>query len=277
MINDSAKEPANGEYRIYWYMCSYADACNFNTHTPKRPVHVSYPTNFSISLNSRLVQTTSVSGRTGVSPLDITDMIPKSSEVSNSIIVNYNLTSMYVGMVMLAKKQTIKSMIKEIRAKNTMSADSVRKTFFKTSGNDDEDEDLVSTGALISLKCPLGLVRITTPSRSKYCQHSQCFDCECFLQMKQRVPSMKCPVCSLDIKSWRELILDCYFEDILIKTSTNDTHVYIEADGSWKPREQMQIEDINSRETRKRMIDVSSQDAIDLSDFSSSEDHLAGG
>ncbi|KAJ1820141.1 E3 SUMO-protein ligase pli1, partial [Coemansia sp. RSA 2599] len=278
MINMTAKEPANGEYRVYWYMCSYADACNFTTKTPKRPVEAFYPPSITIALNSRSVSTADIGGRARAAPLDITDLVPMSSEISNSMVVNYNVSSMFVGMVMLAKRHTITSMIREIRARNTVPADLVRKTFFKeTANNDDDDEDLVSTGALVSLRCPLGLVRITTPSRSKYCQHSQCFDCECFLQMKQRVPTIKCPVCSLDIKTWRELIVDCYFEDILNNTSSSDSHVYIEADGSWKPKEQMLAQDLDSRQKRKRSVDVNSQDAIDLSDFSCSEDNLARG
>ncbi|KAJ2706995.1 E3 SUMO-protein ligase pli1 [Coemansia sp. IMI 203386] len=275
MINDSTRGPDDGEYRIYWYMCTYSDACRFNTQTPQRPVEISYPSSFSLTLNSRSVPTTAVDGRSGIAPLDITDIVPKSSEVSNSMVVNYKVVSMFVGMAMLAKKQTIKSMIKDIRAKNAISADSVRKTFFKPSGAD--DDDIVSTGALVSLKCPLGLIRITMPTRSKYCQHSQCFDCENFLQMKQRVPSFKCPVCSIPIKSWRELILDCYFDDILKNTSDNDSQVYIEADGSWRPKEQMAVEDVDSWDINKRKLaDVSSQGAIDLSDFSSGEELPVG-
>ncbi|KAJ2601743.1 E3 SUMO-protein ligase pli1 [Coemansia sp. RSA 1722] len=275
MINDSTRGPDDGEYRIYWYMCTYSDACRFNTQTPQRPVEISYPSSFSLTLNSRSVPTTAVDGRSGIAPLDITDIVPKSSEVSNSMVVNYKVVSMFVGMAMLAKKQTIKSMIKDIRAKNAISADSVRKTFFKSSGAD--DDDIVSTGALVSLKCPLGLLRITMPTRSKYCQHSQCFDCENFLQMKQRVPSFKCPVCSIAIKSWRELILDCYFDDILKNTSDNDSQVYIEADGSWRPKRQMAVEDVDSWDMNKRkLVDVSNRDAIDLSDFSSGEELPVG-
>ncbi|KAJ1850246.1 E3 SUMO-protein ligase pli1, partial [Coemansia sp. RSA 486] len=93
----------------------------------------------------------------------------------------------------------------------------------------------------------------------------------------QRVPSFKCPVCSIAIKSWRELILDCYFDDILKNTSDNDSQVYIEADGSWRPKEQMAVEDVDSWDMNKRkLVGVGSQDAIDLSDFSSGEELPVG-
>ncbi|KAJ1848036.1 E3 SUMO-protein ligase pli1 [Coemansia sp. RSA 2703] len=90
--------------------------------------------------------------------------------------------------------------------------------------------------------------------------------------MKNQVPSTKCPVCSQDIKSWEELVIDLYFEDILQKTSSNEDQVYIEADGSWKPKKPMEAEDVDSILANKRLRINGNLDAIDLSDYSSSED-----
>ncbi|KAJ2380107.1 E3 SUMO-protein ligase pli1, partial [Coemansia sp. RSA 2603] len=225
-------------------------------------------------LNAQQLSPDVINGRKPGYPIDITSLSKMSSDETNQLAINYRNNGMHVGMVMLAKVHTPASIIKEIRKKNLVSAEEVRRRFFKgpEPGNEDDDDDLVSTGSLVSLKCPLGLMRIATPTRSKYCQHPQCFDCETFLQMKNQVPSTKCPVCSQDIKSWEELVIDLYFEDILQKTSSNEDQVYIEADGSWKPKKPMEAEDVDSIVANKRLRINGNSDAIDLSDYSSSED-----
>ncbi|KAJ2785833.1 hypothetical protein GGI15_001780 [Coemansia interrupta] len=73
-----------------------------------------------------------------------------SSDETNQLSINYRNSGMHVGMVMLAKVHTPASIIKEIRTKNPVSADEVRRTFFNGSGpgNEDDDDDLISTGSL---------------------------------------------------------------------------------------------------------------------------------
>ncbi|PIA19676.1 zf-MIZ-domain-containing protein, partial [Coemansia reversa NRRL 1564] len=92
-------------------------------------------------------------------------------------------------------------------------------------GSAEDDDDVISEGALVNLKCPLGLCRIQIPSRSKNCKHSQCFDCETFLQFYQGKQQWRCPVCSIIIMSWHELIIDGYFDDILKRTSETDEQI----------------------------------------------------
>lgn len=47
----------------------------------------------------------------------------------------------------------------------------------------------------MSLTCPLGKMRMSTPCRASTCNHLQCFDAMTYLQMNERKPTWMCPVC----------------------------------------------------------------------------------
>ncbi|KAJ1962945.1 E3 SUMO-protein ligase pli1 [Dipsacomyces acuminosporus] len=156
------------------------------------------------------------------------------------------------------------TVVEELRKTSFVTADAVKKQFFK---KPDDEDDLISAGALVSLKCPLGLSRIKTPVRSKFCDHSQCFDGETFLQLNMQRPTWKCPICSIKVKSWRELIVDGYFESILKGTSENDDQVHVDPDGSWKPKgAKDSAVNVDRSAGNGRAADFEDLDAIDLSD-----------
>lgn len=60
---------------------------------------------------------------------------------------------------------------------------------------DDADCDIATTELRVSLMCPLGKMRMSTPCRSRACLHLQCFDASLYLQMNERKPTWNCPVC----------------------------------------------------------------------------------
>ncbi|OQR66833.1 hypothetical protein BIW11_13903 [Tropilaelaps mercedesae] len=49
---------------------------------------------------------------------------------------------------------------------------------------------------IVSLKCPLLAIRITTPVRFDQCQHLECFDLDAFIAMEMKRPKGRCPVCN---------------------------------------------------------------------------------
>ncbi|KAJ1932123.1 E3 SUMO-protein ligase pli1, partial [Linderina pennispora] len=167
---------------------------------------------------------------------------------------------------MLVRQHTAESIAEQIRQVSFVDAETVRQQFFRPVGN--ADDDVVADGALVSLKCPLGLVRITTPMRSKYCNHSQCFDGEVFLKMNEQTPTWKCPICSIAVKSWQELIVDGYFEEILRGTQDSDDQVHVDPDGAWRRKEAAATALVASSGKHSRS---SAGEAIDLSDVEVSE------
>ncbi|KAJ2113005.1 hypothetical protein IW146_004192 [Coemansia sp. RSA 922] len=253
-------------YGVYLFMCQYSDACNSIAQTPKRAVHIAFPQQLSVAANSALAWSDSKNTHCK-SPIDLTGLVTKTAECNNIIRITYSTPTRWVAAIVLSKRHTAHSIASEIRKSHYISADKVRQAFFNHTSTDDDD-DLVSTGALVSLKCPLGLSRISTPSRSAYCQHPQCFDCEIFMQLTRKLTVWKCPVCSIVIKSWRELIVDGYFESILKGTSAADDQVYIEPNGEWKPKREAPTPRKELQSTARRPLEIDDNDTIDLSDSS---------
>ncbi|KAJ1737479.1 E3 SUMO-protein ligase pli1 [Coemansia sp. Benny D160-2] len=279
LLSQDAENSDLSTHGLYLYMCTYSSAADATTGIPKRPISVEYPVKLSVYVNAKAVsvadvQKSIVCGQ----PLNLTEHIYKTTDHPNSISITYSTSGRWVSSLVLAKELSLQAISSEIRKTSFVTAENVRQYFFKAS-TDSDDDDLISTGALISLKCPLGLCRIKTPTRSKYCQHSQCFDCETFLQIKRRTNTWKCPVCSGAIKSWRELIVDGYFEEILQGTAENDDQVYIESNGDWKKKETANTPKGNGGKgtpssAKGRPLDV---DVIDDSAASDSDDLLMQG
>ncbi|KAJ2491161.1 E3 SUMO-protein ligase pli1 [Coemansia sp. RSA 2050] len=266
MLNGDSAEGESVPYGVFLFMCQYTDACHSIAQTPKRAVDVAFPTSLIVAANNTVVWPGTEHSQCK-SPINLTGLILKSPESNNIVRVTYSTAGRWVAALVLSKSHTAQSIASEIRKSRFITADQVRRAFFSNTNTDDDDE-LVSTGALVSLKCPLGLSRITTPTRSAYCQHSQCFDCEIFMQLTRKFTVWKCPVCSIVIKSWRELVVDGYFESILKATSAADDQVYIEPNGEWKPKKEAPTPRKELKATTGRPLEIEDSDAIDLSDSS---------
>ncbi|KAJ2059742.1 hypothetical protein GGI17_004214 [Coemansia sp. S146] len=266
MLAADSTDRESAPYGVYLFMCQYSDACNSIAQTPKRAVHIAFPQSLSVAANSALAWSTSGNSQCK-SPIDLTGLITKTADCNNIVRITYSTTTRWVAAIVLSKRHTAQSIASEIRKSHYIAADKVRQAFFSNKSTDDDD-DLVSTGALVSLKCPLGLSRISTPTRSAFCQHPQCFDCEIFMQLTRKFTVWKCPVCSIVIKSWRELIVDGYFESILKGTSAADDQVYIEPNGEWKPKKEAPTPRKELKPKAGRPLEIEDNDAIDLSDSS---------
>ncbi|KAF9159375.1 SUMO ligase siz1 [Actinomortierella ambigua] len=80
----------------------------------------------------------------------------------------------------------------------------------------------------------LGFVRINIPCRSSYCHHLQCFDGYTFFHLNEQTPTWTCPVCSRNMLSWEEIVVDGYFTDILQNTPSSLESVTVQPDGKWE-------------------------------------------
>ncbi|PWW80348.1 hypothetical protein C7212DRAFT_171476 [Tuber magnatum] len=162
-------------------------------------------------------------------PADITDHLNKKPGHRNQVTLTYALTQKkFAFVVNYVKTDSVEHLVEHLRsgasiAKETVIADMVRKN---------EDSDLIATSSIMSLKCPLSTLRIDLPIRSTFCNHIQCFDATSFLQLQQQAPTWSCPTCNKSI-SWRALVVDQYFRDILDNTPKTVDTVTIDVDGAW--------------------------------------------
>lgn len=105
------------------------------------------------------------------------------------------------------------------------------------------DADVAMTSIRVNLLCPVGCSRMTTPTRTKKCNHLQCFDANLFLKMNEKKPTWNCPVCHRNAY-FNELIVDEYFIEICQASKTDE--VDFQEDGGWKeyytPKEREKLE-----------------------------------
>ncbi|KAJ2502889.1 E3 SUMO-protein ligase pli1 [Coemansia sp. RSA 1972] len=274
LLQSSASDPDKDKYGLHLFISSYAAFSidrRLNKNASARPY---MPQKLQVKVNgaheSSLLQSTDMRAR----PIDLTQLFQMTSEVANRVDINYMSHVPLIVVLALTVQHTPQSMAGKIRKTNLETVDKVRQQFF---GKQSDDDDVIAEGALVNLKCPLGLCRIKVPCRSKQCQHSQCFDCATFLQFYNTATVWKCPVCSVGIKSWNELVVDGYFEDILQKTSENDEQVFVEPNGDWKLKQDATIMGGIVGKISGRPLDVDEEeDAIDLSDLSETGNKSSG-
>jgi hypothetical protein len=95
----------------------------------------------------------------------------------------------------------------------------------------DPNSDVAMTSLRVNLLCPVGCSRMTTPTRTKKCNHLQCFDSSLYLKMNEKKPTWKCPVCDNEAY-FTDLIVDEYFIEICRESSTDEVDFY--ESGGWK-------------------------------------------
>ncbi|KAI5803235.1 PINIT domain-containing protein [Geopyxis carbonaria] len=162
-------------------------------------------------------------------PADITDSLIRKANYRNEVGLLYALTEKEFGfLVNLVKVHTVESLVQRLRVGDSIAKDTVISDLVKKN----EDTDLEATSATMSLKCPLSTLRIELPVRSKYCTHSDCFDATSFLQLQQQAPTWTCPTCMKSV-SFKQLVVDRYFYDILNSTPKSVESVTIDAEGKW--------------------------------------------
>lgn len=101
--------------------------------------------------------------------------------------------------------------------------------------NEDADSEIATTSLRVSLACPLGKMRMSTPCRASTCAHLQCFDASLFLQMNERKPTWNCPVCDKPAL-YDTLTIDGYFQEVLNsnKLLPDVNEIQLLQDGSWE-------------------------------------------
>lgn len=139
--------------------------------------------------------------------------------------------------------------------------------------NEDADSEIATTSLRVSLACPLGKMRMSTPCRASTCSHLQCFDASLFLQMNERKPTWSCPVCDKPAL-YDNLVIDGYFQDVLNsnKLLPDVNEIQLLQDGSWENLVLKKEKDKNETKTPTdikpdKKVDVDTVDLGNIIDF----------
>ncbi|KIW10298.1 hypothetical protein PV08_11260 [Exophiala spinifera] len=235
-----------------------------------RESEIAFPHNVELKCNSDEVKVNlrGLKNRPGsTKPADVTDFIRKKPpNYPNSVEMIYALTTKKFYLVVnLVHKKSIDSMVSEIRRGKTISKDQVLREMRSKA----DDPDIVATSSVLSLKDPVAYTRIVTPCRAMSCNHNQCFDAACFLQLQEQAPTWTCPICSKSA-AWENLVLDQYVNDILNSTPLDTEAVTVQPDGRWSIH--TEGDNTNQRKSNPTPSDDDDDDDEDLVELGDKRD-----
>ncbi|RZC37351.1 zf-MIZ and/or PINIT domain containing protein, partial [Asbolus verrucosus] len=168
-------------------------------------------------------------------PVDITPMVKLSPIVTNIITISWasDYTHDYVISVALVQKLTSSDLLHRLKVKGAKHSDHTR-SLIKEKLKEDPDSEITTTSLKVSLICPLGKIRMTTPCRANTCNHLQCFDSSAFLQMNECKPTWCCPICDKPAL-YDDLVIDGYFQEVLSSPDLPPdlNEIQLHKDGSW--------------------------------------------
>ncbi|CAG9766345.1 unnamed protein product [Ceutorhynchus assimilis] len=192
-------------------------------------------------------------------PVNITQMIKLSPTVANQLTISWaaDYGRGYAMTVTLVTKLTSSDLLQRLQKKGAKHADHTR-ALIKEKLTDDGDVEIATTSLRVSLMCPLGKMRMTTPCRPQSCAHLQCFDASLFLQMNERKPTWNCPVCDKPAL-YDNLVIDGYFQEVLSSTQLPQDckEIQLLKDGSWSS---------HSNEKKPEKVFVSAPKSIPIDD-----------
>ncbi|CAG9863124.1 unnamed protein product [Phyllotreta striolata] len=173
-------------------------------------------------------------------PVNITQLVKLSPTVTNNITVSWTsdysragYTRGYAISISLVNKLSSMDLLQRLKNKGIKNPDYTR-AIIKEKLNDDGDGEIATTSLKVSLICPLGKLRMSTPCRSLTCTHLQCFDASLFLQMNERKSTWNCPVCDKPAL-FDNLVIDGYFTEVLsaMMHLPHCNEIQVMKDGTW--------------------------------------------
>ncbi|MCJ1472835.1 SUMO ligase siz1 [Lambiella insularis] len=208
--------------------------CASDPISPFSQADIAFPHSIEIRVNLDEVKANlrGLKGKPGSTrPAEITNLLRKRAGYENTLNITYALTNKdqkFYAVVNLVKQHPAEQLVAKLKTGRSISKEQVVREMITKS----QDNDIVATSSIMSLKCPLSTLRIDTPCRSTICTHNQCFDALSFLQLQEQGPTWTCPVCNKTI-SFQALQVDQYVNDILRSTSRSVDQVTMEPDGKW--------------------------------------------
>ncbi|ODV86071.1 hypothetical protein CANARDRAFT_179024, partial [[Candida] arabinofermentans NRRL YB-2248] len=216
---------SNGNMKLYLLSGSISD---LDTGEEK---YLEFPIPNAITFNRKNVPSyvKGIKGAKGsVKPADLTPYLDFNAR--NHLDVTYAGTTedylLYVYIVQVVPFDTLVENIllrPQIPKQNTLN-------FVQRQRQD--EEDIQTSKEVVSLNCPVSMVRMHDPCKSVDCEHLQCFDAFSFLRLQDQVPLWMCPVCNKKV-SYSSLAIDAYFKEVIEQTTEDDETINIDENGKW--------------------------------------------
>ncbi|KAI8847996.1 hypothetical protein BC829DRAFT_227070 [Chytridium lagenaria] len=149
--------------------------------------------------------------------------------------LKYHKTSRrFVLSLQLTRKYAVTSILENIISSKSISKQQIVAERELRARAVVDDDEVVATSQMVSLKDPVAYCRIQVPSRASTCQHIQCFDLLTYLTLNERIPTWVCPICSKSAL-YENLIVDGFFQELLEKAKGKDSveSAELREDGSW--------------------------------------------
>lgn len=204
----------------------------------------SYPYDLRLKVNNKplaLPESIPVHSSGGVTgrirlPINILPSCFLESSVKNKVSVYWRpeLDREYVAGVYLVRKQSVATILRELRQRRMQSATLTRALVKKKVQRKANCNDVAVTSLQISLTCPLSKKRMSVPCRAEECKHLQCFDAPTYLQVNETRPTWTCPVCGKRA-AFSSLVVDQLFVRIVEEAPGDCNSVVFRDDGSWTP------------------------------------------
>ncbi|KAI9013889.1 PINIT domain-containing protein [Phycomyces nitens] len=223
-----------------------------------KDVTIEFPSMCELRVNGHIIEGSTLRGLKNkpgtVHAPDVTPWIKP--EYTNKIELLFaNTAKRYLASVEFVQRNTVNNLVKDLLATRTMAKNEVLENF----QSQNKDTDIVITHATLTTRCPvrrrrkteldplnyfliiihciqIAFSRIKVPCRGIACMHLQCYDATTFLSMNEQTPTWICPVCSRTMTSYKDLVIDGHFTDILARVDEDVESVQIDANG------EMQIE-----------------------------------
>ncbi|KAL9937097.1 hypothetical protein V8E36_004332 [Tilletia maclaganii] len=223
------KEP---RYQVRLF-CSQFEAFNAAMAHPNRPAPVIFPLTCEARVNDRLLSANlkgnrKVPGKVPPPNLNKDNALHLDGRLNKVELSYVNTTYQKYSMICgLVETHSIDSLVAKVKSR-PLTIEMVKASILKAN----EDEEIETGATKMTLRCPLSAMRIKVPSRSRKCNHRQCFDADTFFQLNEQTPSWTCPVCNNTLIP-DDLVLDQYVETVLKQVPEDQDSIVVEPDASW--------------------------------------------
>lgn len=198
-------------------------------------------------------------------PVHITPLCKLTPTLNNIVSVKWaaDYGKNWVVGIWLVEKLSSTQLLERLSTKGKRNPDFTRE-LIKTKLTDDED-GIATTNLKVTVSCPLGKMRMSTPCRPTTCDHLQCFDASLFLMMNEKKPTWICPVCDSPAK-YDDIMVDGYFEEVIksAELPEEENEIILNQDGSWNPVPKDEEEERKRKE--KEAEEKKNAVVLDLSD-----------
>jgi len=169
-------------------------------------------------------------------PINITPLCKLSATSANYINVSWavEVGRPHTVSVYQVESLTDKDLLQQLKAKGQRQPDYTRALIKEKL--QDADQEIETSSCKVSLACPLGKMRMSTPCRASTCDHLQCFDAQLYLSMNEKKPKWVCPVCNKPALM-ENLLVDGFFSELLSspRLPAGEHEIVLHNDGTWDP------------------------------------------